>query len=151
MGHPVTNLKDCWDTLIKIKDMKWCWCTYIVLCLHHLYGIQALLKSLLKHHLTQQKMHLTIFIKTMKSFDMIMLHSFYPLHLKSRCNYNHLPRIWFFFDESNTGTSSSAWRWHPPLCWHCSPQSCCRLWTLQISSWKWSWSCKNILPLRPGQ
>ena len=86
---------------------------YLVLCLHHLYGIQALLKSLLKHHLTQQKMHLTIFIKTMKSFEVIVLHSFYPLHLKSRYNYNHLPRIWFFFDESNTGTSSSAWRWHP--------------------------------------
>ena len=86
---------------------------YLVLCLHHLYGIQALLKSLLKHHLTQQKMHHTIFIKTMKSFEVIVLHSFYPLHLKSRYNYNHLPRIWFFFDESNTGTSSSAWRWHP--------------------------------------
>ena len=28
-------------------------------------------------------MHLTIFIKTMKSLEMIMPHSFYPLHLKS--------------------------------------------------------------------
>ena len=55
----------------------------VMLCLHHLYGIQALLKSLLKHHLTQQKMHLTVFIKTMKSLEMIRPHSFYPLHLKS--------------------------------------------------------------------
>ena len=61
---------------------------YLVLCLHHLYGIQALLKSLLKHHLTQQKMHLTIFIKTMKNFEVFVLHSFYPLHLKSRYKLN---------------------------------------------------------------